>query len=167
MAVCRAAQWAVGLALGAGAFLATADSVEIQVGASHSAQVGASGVVWAQNVGWSEPLEWAPRWRHEPVGTLAHVGGRTEVGYGDGVWLVGIGERLRWQGAEGGVSPWFVEGQLLLAKGRTSALSGPLQFATAAGWTQGGWLLLVRHVSNAGIQGENRGETMLLVGRSF
>ena len=167
MAVYRAAQWAVGLALGAGAFLATADSVEIQVGASHSAGAQASRVVWAENVGWADTYDRAPHWRHEPVGSLAYLGDRSEAGYGNGVWLVGVGERLRWQTEEGMASPWFVEGQVLLALGRTRAVSGPIQFGTAVGWTQGRWVALVRHVSNAGLQGENRGETMLLLGRSF
>lgn len=58
----------------------------------------------------------------------------------------------------------FFSFQVAAHTGRTEALSSVYEFVSTAGWTQGRWSVQVRHISNGGFQGANRGETMLLVG---
>lgn len=49
----------------------------------------------------------------------------------------------------------------------TSTLTSRLLFQTQAGFHYKHWRILVRHLSNAGLKGENIGETMILVGWEF
>jgi hypothetical protein len=51
--------------------------------------------------------------------------------------------------------------------GETEALSGAPQFVTSLGWRWPRLTLLVRHISNAGLDEPNGGETMLLVNGRF
>ncbi len=46
-------------------------------------------------------------------------------------------------------------------------LSGPLQFLTALGYGGERWSISLRHLSNASIEGRNRGETFLMVAFHF
>lgn len=46
--------------------------------------------------------------------------------------------------------------------GETDALSGDPQFVTTLGWRWDRFSLLLRHISNAGLEDPNDGETMLL-----
>lgn len=51
--------------------------------------------------------------------------------------------------------------------GETDALSGAPQFVTSLGWRWPRVTVLVRHISNAGLDEPNGGETMLLVNGRF
>lgn len=46
-------------------------------------------------------------------------------------------------------------------------LSGPIQFLSAAGYAGERWSLSLRHLSNASIEGRNRGETFLMLAVHF
>lgn len=155
------------LALALATAPAIAGDFDFQVGASQSAHQGGTPTVWVQTVVLSETLGQSGRWQREPLGTVGWVDGRDANGYRGSTWLIGIGQRVRHVRADGQPSPWFIEGNLVGAVGRTDALSGPLQFATAIGWSGERYQVLVRHVSNAGLREPNRGETMLLLGVSF
>lgn len=137
----------------------------IQLGASHSGARGYTQTLWLQ--GEFNPRPWG-RWEWRPVASVGWIpGSNGRSAYEDDVWLAGGGGRLRWRHDDGQPGRFFLEGQLLGASGRTDAISGPVQFASAAGWSNGRWDVILRHVSNAGTKGANRGETMLLVGRRF
>ena len=145
---------------------AHAGDFDIQVGASDTKHHDASGTIWVQSVGLDEPLGQSGRWQRENIGTVGYIDGRSDADYEDSVWLVGVGQRIR-HVSEHGPSHWFVEGNIMGAVGRTPAISGPLQFGTAVGWSGDRYQVLIRHVSNAGLRSPNRGETMLLFGASF
>jgi hypothetical protein len=81
-------------------------------------------------------------------------GGRAEL---DRAVLMAAGG-LRWR--RGGFINGFAVG---LATPRTAAISGPLQFVTTLGYGWTHWAVLVQHVSNAGFEGRNHGETMLML----
>jgi hypothetical protein len=61
---------------------------------------------------------------------------------------------------------WFVSEQLATTSARTDALSSRFEFMTSAGWQDGHFIMMLRHVSNAHLLGggKNLGETMLLAG---
>ncbi|MEO7072947.1 MAG: acyloxyacyl hydrolase [Rhodanobacter sp.] len=84
----------------------------------------------------------------------------------DDVWLVAAGARIQYgEHADGhGV---FLSVQPALQSGRTLALSGGFEFVSTLGWQGRHLSVQIRHVSNAGIEGPNRGETMALVGVGF
>ncbi len=84
----------------------------------------------------------------------------------DDVWLLAAGVRLQYAPDDRGRG-WFVSLQPALQSGRTQALSGGLEFVSTLGWQGRRFSLQLRHVSNAGLQGPNRGETMALVGVGF
>ncbi|HEX5353619.1 MAG TPA: hypothetical protein VFW60_06035 [Rhodanobacteraceae bacterium] len=64
---------------------------------------------------------------------------------------------------------WFVGEQLAVTSARTDALSSRFEFMTSAGWQDGHFVVMLRHVSNGHILGggKNLGETMLLGGVDF
>ena len=76
--------------------------------------------------------------------------------------FVAASKRLTWRG-------WY--GSLGLALADTSkdneVLSGPIQFLSAAGYAGKRWSLSLRHLSNASIEGRNRGETFLMLAIHF
>lgn len=153
----------LGLLLAAGPSLALERQV-IQAGPSQS-QDHSTAAVFYQAIGKARDPE--GKWTWRPVGTLGFVEGRDLPGNRDDVWLAGGGVRFQRIRADGRVSPLFVETQALLSEGNTNALTGQLQFGTAVGWSGERWEVLVRHLSNAGIDEPNRGETMLLMGYTF
>ena len=76
--------------------------------------------------------------------------------------FIAASKRLTWK-------RWYFGSGIALADtdkdNRT--LSGPLQFLTAIGWSAERWSVSLRHLSNAGIEGRNHGETFLVVGFRF
>lgn len=75
------------------------------------------------------------------------------------VFLAGGGVRI--------VAPnrhWFASEQLAATSTRTGALSSRFEFMTSAGWQDGRFVLMLRHISNGRLigGGKNLGETMLL-----
>ncbi|HVF34991.1 MAG TPA: acyloxyacyl hydrolase [Candidatus Saccharimonadia bacterium] len=71
---------------------------------------------------------------------------------------IAASKRLTWR-------RWYTSSGIALADtpkdNRT--LSGPLQFLTTIGWSAESWSISLRHLSNAGIEGRNHGETYLMV----
>ncbi|MGH8145520.1 MAG: hypothetical protein ACREPY_04230 [Rhodanobacteraceae bacterium] len=61
---------------------------------------------------------------------------------------------------------WFASEQIAYTSTRTDALSSRFEFMTSAGWQDGHFIVMLRHVSNAHLLGggKNLGETMLLAG---
>jgi hypothetical protein len=64
---------------------------------------------------------------------------------------------------------WFASAGVALATAGddNEILSGTFQFYTGLGWQGENWTFSVRHLSNAGIDGRNRGETFLVVAYAF
>lgn len=143
-----------------------AAELSAQVGASAHRHTPAAATAWLQAQG--QPRTWGEHVQATPVASLGVVASRHQRGHRQDVWLVGAGARWQWrQDASSTPSPWFLETQALIAAGRTDALSGPLQFATGLGWQGQRWEIVTRHISNAGLEGKNRGENQVLVGWRF
>lgn len=114
---------------------------------------------------------WLPALRGLPQATVrAELGGIYVHGRGrtpgqdlrDDVLVAFVG--LRYERTDNGL----VLGAGIGAQaGETDALSGDLQFVTSLGWRWPRLTVLVRHISNAGLEELNGGETMLLVNRRF
>lgn len=64
---------------------------------------------------------------------------------------------------------WFASAGLALttADADNEILSGAFQFCTGLGWQGERWTVSLRHLSNAGLEGRNRGETFLVVAYAF
>jgi hypothetical protein len=60
---------------------------------------------------------------------------------------------------------WFASSGLAYVSVDNEVLSGRFQFLTGAGFAGAHWTLSLRHLSNAGTNGRNRGETFLLLER--
>lgn len=66
---------------------------------------------------------------------------------------------LRYERSDNGL---ILGGGIGAQAGETDALSGAPQFVTTLGWRWSRFSLLLRHISNAGLDDPNGGETMLL-----
>lgn len=80
--------------------------------------------------------------------------------------------RTTWVAAAGLCAPrlWehlYFSFQLAAAAPQTPALSSTEQFVSTLGWSNGGEVVMLRHISNASLRAPNLGETMLLVGVRF
>lgn len=148
------------LAFGALPAHAIDDGFFVQVGGSRTPHRGGTGAVFVEAVQDMGPMG-ESAWNVGLTGVLGAVGGRARA-YARTVVLGGAGARLQRQGQS-----WFFEENVVVAGGRTPALSGPVEFMTSFGWSVEQWELVARHVSNAGFSGPNQGETMILVGRRF
>ena len=64
---------------------------------------------------------------------------------------------------------WFASAGVALATADddNEILSGTFQFYTGVGWQGDQWTFSLRHLSNAGIDGRNRGETFFVVTYAF
>lgn len=143
---------------------AFAGDVSLQLGASQTSHDrDTSATAFLQFQGNAKP--WGQKLWFKPVLTAGWIEGRSEEGFKNDAWVLGGGGRVYWNA--GKPSKWFVEGQVLGSHGDTNALSGPVQFGTALGIEGDKWDFLVRHISNAGLEKPNRGETMLLLGYKF
>lgn len=58
---------------------------------------------------------------------------------------------------------WFVSSGIAYVSVDNDVLSGRFQFLTGAGYDGERWSVSLRHLSNAGTSGRNRGETFLLL----
>jgi hypothetical protein len=94
--------------------------------------------------------------------TVFGVGARAHdaVGLDRDVQTLAVG--LRWR--HGG---WLLGFAPALATARTEAVSGSLQFVSTLGWQWSCCALLLQHISNAGTNGRNLGETMLMLEAHF
>lgn len=61
----------------------------------------------------------------------------------------------------------FIGGGIGMQSGYSDALSGDPQFVSSIGWRRDRFSLMLRHVSNAGLEDPNDGETLLLAGWRF
>lgn len=74
--------------------------------------------------------------------------------------FVAAGRRLVWRG-------WLVSGGIAWVGEDNDVLSGHAQFLTGAGYDFGRVTVIVRHLSNGGFNGRNRGETMVVAEVAF
>lgn len=163
----RSAAALVLIGLSASAFADT--RIEINGGRSYSDGYWTN-TAWVEGI-WGEHNFGNSQFTWAPAAGLGFVNGRDISKYGnkvdDDVWLLAGGVRLRY----GGEGEWyhhlFWTSQIAAQSGRTLALSSGGEFVNAVGWSGDHWQFQVRHVSNAGIKGSNRGETMALVGFAF
>ncbi|AIF46423.1 hypothetical protein [Dyella japonica] len=121
--------------------------------------------IWGEHTFGHSEFSWAP------AASLGFVNGRHVARYGnavsDDVWLLGGGVRLRYGGADDWYHHLFWTSEIAAQAGRTQELSSAGEFVNSVGWTGEHWTFQIRHASNAGIKGPNRGETMALIGFAF
>lgn len=104
-------------------------------------------------------IAWRSQRRHPWELMLGYIGKRDDTGVEES-WFVAGSKRLYWR-------QWFVSGGLALVNVDNDILSGHGQFITGVGREFGPATLSLRHLSNAGIEGRNRGETLLLLEYRF
>ncbi|MCX7513294.1 acyloxyacyl hydrolase [Frateuria hangzhouensis] len=85
----------------------------------------------------------------------------------DPVALLAAGARFHYGAPDAWYRPLFFSFQLAGINHTTQALSSHYQFVSTLGWQGEHLSFQLRHVSNGGINGPNRGETMALVGVGF
>jgi len=163
---------AVLTALVAAAFPAAAVHVEVQGGRSYMGSFGANAlfvesVFTAHRFGDS-------RFSWSPDVSLGWIDGRdiaryrgNRYGTRDSIWLVAAGARFHYGDANDWYRSLFFSVQPAVQTGRTMALSGSLEFVSTLGWQGKRFSIQLRHVSDGGLRGPNRGETMALVGVGF
>ncbi|QNK03351.1 lipid A 3-O-deacylase [Dyella telluris] len=121
--------------------------------------------IWGEHALSNSRITWAP------MASLGFINGRNVAKYGnavsDDVWLGGGGFRIRYGGANDWYHHLFWNAEVAVQGGRTLALSSGGEFINSIGWSGDHWTFQIRHASNAGIKGSNRGETMALVGFAF
>lgn len=102
----------------------------------------------------------------EPIGTVGWIDSRNtrKDDLDHEVFVAGGGVRILAANHH-----WFVSEQLAATSTRTDALSSRFEFMTSAGWQDGHFIVMLRHISNAHLLGggKNLGETMLLGGVKF
>lgn len=168
----RSVRLAVAFSLAIVGFPAAASHWEVQGGRSYmdnhaTNAVFVEGVLGEHAIGNS-------RWSWSPDLSLGWINGRPLAKYDvgryatrDDVVLLAAGARFRY----GDTGDWyhhlFFGFQPALQTGRTQALSSSYEFVSTLGWQWKYLSLQLRHVSNGGTHGPNRGETMGLVGIGF
>jgi hypothetical protein len=83
------------------------------------------------------------------------------------VMLLAAGARFHYGAPDAWYRPLFFSFQLAGINRTTQALSSHYQFVSTFGWQGKHLSFQLRHVSNGGLNGPNRGETMALVGVGF
>jgi hypothetical protein len=161
---------AFALALAGLSLPAAADTrIEIEGGRGYSDSYGTN-VGFVEVVSDEHPFS-GSRFSWAPDASVGFIDGRNVAKYGDAVsddvWLLAGGVRLRYGGGNDWCHHLFWTAQLAVQGGRTLALSSGGEFVNSIGWQGDRWSFQMRHVSNAGIKGSNRGETMALVGLAF
>ena len=155
------------------AFVPPASAVHLQVQGGRSYMDGhATSAAFAETVFASRRIgdshfSWAPDV------SVGWIGGRALARYDDrryrtrdDVWLLAAGARFRYGEAMDGRG-LFLSVQPALQRGRTQGLSSGYEFVSTLGWQGEHVSVQLRHVSNAGLHGPNRGETMALLGIGF
>lgn len=153
-----------------------AHAVDVQVQAGRSAM--GSGHAWTDTLFIEGVWEARPigdsNWSWSSDASVGWIEGRDLSHYAldhpntrDDVFLGALGARVHYGQAGDWYRHLFLSFQPALHTGRTQALSSAYEFVTTVGWEGKRWNLQVRHISNAGFQEPNRGETMALVGVNF
>jgi hypothetical protein len=143
--------------------------LEINGGSSYSDGYWTS-TAWAEAI-FGEHSIGNSRFTWSPDASLGYIDGRNVKRYGDAVsddvWLLAGGARFHY----GSNGDWYHHlywtAQVAAQAGRTLALSSGGEFVNSVGWQAEHWSFQIRHVSNGGLKGSNRGETMALVGVAF
>lgn len=160
------------IALGVFSAATSAAQLSIEGGRSYMDSHPAT-VAFVEGVFASHPLG-ASRYTWAPDVSLGWIDGRRLSRYDgahynprDAVWLVAGGVRLQHAATDAWYGHLFVSEQLALQNRRSLALSSDYEFVTSVGWQGDHLSLQLRHISNAGLYGPNRGETMALLGFGF
>lgn len=107
-------------------------------------------------------LAWLTAHPHPWEFMLGYFGQRRmqgELFVKDSFW-VGVNKRFIWKG-------WYTSIGVALAQENNEVLSEHFQFHTGIGYRLGDISLSLRHLSNAGIAGRNRGETFFQLHYAF
>ncbi len=151
---------------------AVAAHVELQGGRSYMDGYG-SNALFVEGV-FADHRIGDSRFSWSPDVSLGWIDGRdvarfdvTRPGTRNSVTLLAAGVRLHYGDAGDWYRPLFVSFQPALQLGRTLALSSSYEFVSTLGWQARHFSIQLRHVSNGGLDGSNRGETMALVGVGF
>jgi hypothetical protein len=143
--------------------------IEINGGRSYSDGYWTN-TLWAEGI-WGEHNFGSSQFSWSPAASLGFVNGRSVTKYAgadsDDVWLLAGGVRLHYGNAGDWYHHLFWTSELAAQAGRTLALSSGYEFVNAVGWEAQHWTFQIRHASNAGLKGSNRGETMALIGFAF
>jgi hypothetical protein len=107
-------------------------------------------------------LAWVGGARHPWEFSLGHFLARNDLpdGYAPATTYVAAARRLTWHS-------FYAGGGIAAADADNEILSGTLQFLTMAGWQGEHVGVSLRHLSNADLEGRNRGETFLLLSWRF
>lgn len=104
-------------------------------------------------------IAWRGQRRHPWELMLGYIGERDRNGINE-TWFAAGSKRFYWR-------QWFVSGGLAWVNVDNDVLSGHGQFITGVGRDFGPASLSLRHLSNAGTEGRNGGETLLLLEYGF
>ena len=163
---------ALALLLATAALPAAATHLELQGGRSYMDNHGASAAfveaTFAPHTIGSSRLDWSPDV------SAGWIGSRDVRRYRDAefdtrssVSLLAAGARFHYGAPDAWYRPLFFSFQLAGINHTTQALSSHYQFVSTLGWQGRHLSFQLRHVSNGGLNGPNRGETMALVGVGF
>lgn len=143
--------------------------IEINAGRSFTDSYGTN-TAWVESI-WNEHPFGGGRFTWAPIASLGFIEGRHLSRYdgrmSDDVWLGAGGLRLRYGNSDDWYHHLFWSSQIAFQGGRTMALSSGGEFVNSIGWSGTYWTFQIRHASNGGFKGENRGETMALVGITY
>ena len=116
----------------------------------------------------------ASRYTWAPDVSLGWIDGRRLSRYDgarynprDAVWLAAAGVRLQHAATDAWYGHLFFSEQLAAQNRHSLALSSDYEFVSSVGWQGAHFSFQLRHISNAGLHGPNRGETMALLGLGF
>lgn len=160
------------IALGVFSGATSAAQLSIEGGRSymdgHPANTAFVEAVFSRHALGASPYTWAPDV------SLGWVGGRRLSRYNDtrynprdAVWLAAGGVRLQHAATDAWYGHLFVSEQLAIQNRHSLALSSDYEFVSSLGWQGEHFSFQIRHISNAGLHGPNRGETMALFGFGF
>jgi hypothetical protein len=145
---------------------------EVQAGRSYMDSHGAT-AAFVEAVFAPQPLGHT-RFTWSPDVSIGWIDGRHVARYDgarymtrDAVALVAGGVRFHRGDAGDWYQPLFFSAQLAAINHTTQALSSHYQFVSTLGWQAKHFSVAIRHISNGGLNGPNRGETMALVGLAF
>lgn len=124
----------------------------VHVGAGRADDIDSEGALVAS-------LSWTGRQRHPWEVMAGYIGQRRDTHVPDAGFLV-VGRRLAWR-------QWFAGGGVAWVTEDNDVLSGHAQFMTSVGCNFGRATLSLRHLSNGGTSGRNRGETFALLEFGF
>lgn len=161
------------LLLATAALPAAAAHLELQGGRSYM-DAHATNTAFIEATFVSHPLGGSGRLDWTPDVSAGWIDGRDVYRYrgaeydtSHSVALLAAGARFHYGAADAWYRPLFFSFQLATNSQTTQALSSHYQFVSTLGWQGEHLSFQIRHISNGGLNGPNRGETMALVGIGF